>query len=142
MIVLSLPLSRVVLKVFQMTQVVTCPHVAAATDISLFRFGIAFFVKVCLLGRIVPSQLDTDVLSDELFICDSCDMEGAPDLIRASGEHTEEHHLIRCLAPERAEEAPSSLEKRLDDMQSQFNDLSGRMGNIEQLLHRLAARIG
>jgi hypothetical protein len=37
-----------------------CLHVAAATDISLFRFGIAFFVKVCLLDRVSPSQLGTD----------------------------------------------------------------------------------
>ena len=111
-------------------------------------------MKVCPLGRVAPSQLDTDVLSlllDELYICDSCDMEGVPDLIRASGKHTEEHHLIRCLAPERAEEVPSSpdqqhvsleIEKRFDDVQTQFNDLSGRIGNIEQILHRLAARIG
>lgn len=88
------------------------------------------------------------LLSDELFICDSCDMQGVPDLKRASRKHTEEHHLIRCLAPERVEEIPSSpdqrlvsLEKRLDDMQMQFNDLCGRIGNMEQILHRLASRI-
>ena len=123
-------------------------------DISPFRFGIAFFVKVCLSGRVVPSQLDTNVpslLLDGLFICDSCDMDGAPDFICASGKHTEEHHLIRCLAPERAEEAPSSpdqhhvsleIGKRLDDVQTQFNDLSGRIGNIEEILQRLVARMG
>ena len=133
-------------------RVFPCLHVASATDTSLFRFGIAFFVKVCLLDRVAPSRLDTDVLSllsDELFICDSCDMEGVPDLKLASKKHTEEHHLIRCLAPEKAEEAPFSpdqrlvsLEKRLDDMQTQFNELSGRIGNMEQVLHRLASRIG
>ena len=75
-------------------------------------------------------------------------MEGVPDLKRASRKHTEEHHLIRCLAPEKVEKAPSldqrlvSLEKRLDNMQTQFNDLSGRIGNMEQILHRLASRIG
>jgi len=37
--------------------VVICLHVATATDISLFRFGIAFFVKVCLLDPVAPSQL-------------------------------------------------------------------------------------
>ena len=76
-------------------------------------------------------------------------MKGVPDLKRASRKHTEEHHLIRCLAPEKVAEAPSSpdqrlmsLERRLDDMQTQFNDLSGRIGNIEQILHKLASRIG
>jgi hypothetical protein len=76
-------------------------------------------------------------------------MKGVPDLKRASRKHTEEHHLIRCLAPEEAEEAPLSpdqrlvsLEKRLDDMQTQFNELSGRIGNMEQILYRLADRIG
>jgi len=76
-------------------------------------------------------------------------MEGVPDLKLASKKHTEEHHLIRCLAPEKAEEAPFSpdqrlvsLEKRLDDMQAQFNEFSGRIENMEQILHRLASRIG
>ena len=72
-------------------------------------------------------------------------MEGVPDLARSSGKHTEEHHLIRCLAPEEVKEAPSteqrlaSLEKRLDNMQMQFDDFSNR---IEQLLHKLASNIG
>ena len=129
-------------------------HVASATDTSLFRFGIASFVKVCLMDQVAPRRLDTDVLpsvlSDELFICDSCDMKGVPDLKRGSRRHTEEHHLIRCLAPEEAEEeAPSSpdqqlrsLERRFGVMQQQYNELSGRIGNMEQILHRLASCIG
>ena len=39
---------------------IICLHVAAATDTSLFRFGIAFFVKVCLLDRVSPNQLGVD----------------------------------------------------------------------------------
>lgn len=72
-------------------------------------------------------------------------MEGVPDLTRSSGKHTEEHHLIRCLAPEEAKTAPSveqrlvSLEKRLDTMQTRFDDFSSR---IEQLLNKLASNIG
>lgn len=76
-------------------------------------------------------------------------------------EHTEDHHLIRCLAPEKDDDILSSTEQRLisleDRMQSQFNnmqsqldnmqsrfddlnqDLTSRIGNIEQLLHKLAA---
>lgn len=87
-------------------------------------------------------------LSDNLFICNSCDVNGVPDLMRSSGKHTEGHHLIRCLAPEKAKEATSSteqrfmsLEKRLDKMQTRFENLDDRIGNIEQLLHRLASKM-
>jgi prefoldin subunit 5 len=75
-------------------------------------------------------------------------MNGVPDLMRSSGKHTEYHHLIRCLAPEKAKEAASSteqrfmsLEKRLDKMQTRFENLDNRMGNIELLLRRLAGKI-
>jgi hypothetical protein len=72
--------------------------------------------------------------------------------MRSSGKHTEEHHLIRCLAPEAddkdkasaTEQRLTSIEGRLDGVQTQLDDLTGRMGdltgsigNIEQLLHRL-----
>jgi len=41
-------------------------------------------------------------LKDDLFICNACDTDGEPELMRSSGpKHTEEHHLIRCLAPEK-----------------------------------------
>jgi hypothetical protein len=73
-------------------------------------------------------------------------MNGVPDLMRESGKHTEEHHLIRCLAPEKAKETPpsteqrfASLEKRLDNMQTRLDDLSGKM---EQLLSRSTNGIG
>jgi hypothetical protein len=92
-------------------------------------------------------------LLDDLFICDACDAEGVPDLERSSGNHTEEHHLIRCLAPEKEDDQVSptdqrltSIEDRLDDMQTkmqtQLDDLSARIGNIEQLLHRLTEALG
>lgn len=83
-------------------------------------------------------------LSDDLFLCDRCDREGVPELMRISGKHTEGHHLIRCLAPEEDHDVPSmerrliSLEERIDSMQSRFDVLTGRIGNIEQLLQRLA----
>ena len=93
---------------------------------------------------------------DNLFICDSCDSSGVvPDLTRSSGKHTQEHHLIRCMAPEkRYDDAPAaeqrliSIENRLDGMQTRFDelggrieDLTGRIGNIEQLLHKLAGTV-
>ncbi|KAH9034700.1 hypothetical protein EDB85DRAFT_2220184 [Lactarius pseudohatsudake] len=94
---------------------------------------------------------------DDLFLCDSCDREGVPERVRGSGKHTEDHHLVRCLAPEKEDDTLPSTERRLisleiqlnnmhyrfDDMQSRFDDLTrdltSRIGNMEQLLHRLAA---
>ena len=88
---------------------------------------------------------DVPIFSDNLFLCDSCDREGVPELMRSSGKHTEDHHLIRCLAPEKDDGVSSSIERRLisledriDSMQSRFDDLTGRIGNIEQLLQRIA----
>ena len=81
---------------------------------------------------------------DNLFLCDSCDAKGVPELMRSSGAHTEDHHLLRCLAPEDDDDTSSterrliSLEDRLTGMQSRFDDLTHRIGNMEQLLHRLA----
>ncbi|KAH8987709.1 hypothetical protein EDB83DRAFT_2535566 [Lactarius deliciosus] len=85
---------------------------------------------------------------DNLFLCDACDGKGVPDLMRSSGKHTEDHHFIRCLTPEKEDISSSteqhliSLEDRLNNMQSRFDDLSQdltcRIGNMEQLLHKLA----
>jgi hypothetical protein len=88
-------------------------------------------------------------LVDHLYICDACDTEGVPDLCRSSGKHTAEHHLIRCLVPEAddedktspTEQRLTSIEGRLDGLQThlqtQLDDLTGRIGNIERLLHKL-----
>ena len=88
-------------------------------------------------------------LSDDLFICDSCDMDGVPDLTPCSIKHTEGHHLIRCMPNEKAMERDSPteqrfkvLEERFDNIETRLGDLGGRMGNIEQLLQRLASKIG
>ena len=129
-------------------RVETCLRAAIAKDIFLFPFGIVYFAKVSPWDQIAPNRLNTDTLlalSDNLFICSICDKEGVPDLTRSSEKHTEEHHLIRCLAPEEAKKAPSteqrlaSLEKRLDNMQTRFDEFSDK---IEQLLHKLASNIG
>jgi uncharacterized protein involved in exopolysaccharide biosynthesis len=84
------------------------------------------------------------MLLDNLYICNACDTVGVPNLTRSSQKHTEEHHLIRCLAPEKTEDKATaseqrltSIEGRLDGMQTQLSDLNVRMGNIEQLLQRL-----
>jgi hypothetical protein len=105
------------------------------------RSGIAYFAKVglkddtlhfcVLIVRAAPL--------DDLYICDGCDAEGVPELMRSSGKHTEGHHLIRCLAPKEAddkdkasptEERLTSIEGRLDGMQTQLDDLTGRVGDI------------
>jgi hypothetical protein len=76
----------------------------------------------------------------------ACDADGVPDLVRSSGKHTEEHHLIRCQAPKTTDDEASpteqrltSIEGRLDGVQTQLDSLNSRFENIEQLLHRLAA---
>ena len=98
-------------------------------------------------------------LLDDLFLCDACEGEGVPELMRSSGKHTEDHPLIRCLVQDKDKDALSSTEQRLtsledrlnnmhsrfDNMQCRFDDLTqglnSRIGNMEQLLHRLAAAV-
>ncbi len=90
-------------------------------------------------------------LLDNLFICDTCDTVGVPDLVRSSGKHTEEHHLIRCLAPEKAddedeglkpEQRLTSIEGRLNGIQTQLGDLTGRVGDITGRMEGLTGYIG
>jgi hypothetical protein len=75
-------------------------------------------------------------------------MAGVPDLEGSSGKHTEDHHLIRCLEPEKTvaalptEQRLTSMEGRLDGMQSQLDDLSGLMGDLAGFMKDLNARIG
>ena len=150
-------------------QIKAFPRVASAKVVFPSHSGIALFAKV--RPEVDPSHLKKLTIHparlDHLYICDACDSEGVPDLVRSSGRHTEEHHLIRCLAPENAkgkalptEERLTVIEGRLDGMQTQLDDLTGhmgglasrvgelngtvgdltsRIGNIEQLLHRLLA---
>jgi hypothetical protein len=119
------------------------------------RSGIAYFVKVGPKDNTLHLCMPNlhAMLLDNLYICDACDGEGVPDLTRSSGKHTEDHHLIRCLAPEKkddtdkgspTEQRLSTIESRLDGVQTQLDDLAGsigdvnaRIGNIEQLLLRL-----
>ena len=139
-----------------------CLDVANAKVGSPSRYGIAYFVKVGPKDDTIHLYVLNGhaALLDDLYVCDACDAEGVPDLMRSSGKHTEEHHLIRCLAPDKTDDKDKALptEKRLtlieghlDDMRTKLDDLTGRMGdltgcigdlnarfgNIEQLLHRL-----
>ena len=89
--------------------------------------------------------LATVLLSDDLYICDTCDADGVPDLTRSSGKHTEEHHLIRCLAPDDEDEDSTDhrltlIEGRLDGLQTQLNDLTGRMGDLTGKVGDLSGR--
>ena len=122
--------------------------VASAAVAFPSHFGIAYFAKVGPEDNSfylhVLNILASLLLLDDLYICGACDADGVPDLTRSSGKHTEEHHLIRCLAPAQTDDKASptderltSIEGRLDALQTQFNDLTGRIGNMEQLLHRL-----
>ena len=116
---------------------------ASAKAVFPSHSGIAFSAKVSLKDD-VP-HLITDhppARLDDLFICDACDARNVRDLSRSSGKHTEDHHLIRCLAPEKADDEVSPTEQRLTLIESRLNDLTARMGNIEQLLLRLAGAPG
>ena len=79
---------------------------------------------------------------DHLFICNECDAEGVPDLERSYGKHTEEHHLIRCLEPEKTDDKPLPTEQRLTSMQSQLDKLSACMEDLAGFMKDLNARIG
>ena len=87
-------------------------------------------------------------LLDDLYICDGCDAKGVPDLMRSSGKHTEEHHLIRCLAPEKMDDKDEAAltEQRLTSMegrlQAQLDDLTGRVGGLNGRVEDLTGRIG
>ena len=86
-------------------------------------------------------------LLDDLYICDGCDAEGVPDLMRSSGKHTEEHHLIRCLAPEKTDDKDKAVtEQRLTSMegrlQTQLDDLTGRVGDLNGRMGDLNGRVG
>ena len=93
-------------------------------------------------------------LLDDLYICDGCDAEGVPDLVRSSGKHTEEHHLIRCLAPEKTDDKDKAvteqrltsmegrLQTQLDDLTGHVGDLNGRMGDLTGRVEDLTSRIG
>jgi hypothetical protein len=76
-------------------------------------------------------------LLDDFYICDECDADGVPDLMRSSGKHTEEH-LLRCLAPEKTddpdeastEQRLTSIEGCLDGVQTRLDYLISRMGDL------------
>jgi hypothetical protein len=107
-----------------------------------FPFWGCIFCKGQSLDEVVLSRVNTHVPSvlTDLFICDLCDTKGVSDLIFFSEKHTEEHHLIRCLAPEAkkahfsTEKRLTSLETRLDSHSNDIHNLSGRIGNMQQLL--------
>ena len=87
-----------------------------------FPFWGCTFCKGQSLKKVVPSRVSTHAPSalTDLFICDPCDTKGVPDLTSFSGKHTEEHHLIRCLAPE-AKEVLLSTEKRLMSLEKRLD---------------------
>jgi uncharacterized coiled-coil protein SlyX len=86
---------------------------------------------------------------DDLFICDACDKDGVPDVMRRSVKHSEYHHLIRCRAPERNDDTSSSTgqrflsaEGRIDGMPAQLDDLTRHMGDLNGRVGDLTCRLG
>ena len=116
----------------------TCLHVVNARVLFPSPSGIAYFAMVGIECDPLLIFLTTHSTQlDNLFICNTCDTEGVPDLVRSSGRHTEDHHLLRCLAPEDVEDKALPTEQRLtriegclDGMQTQLDDLTGRMGDL------------
>ncbi|KAI9438360.1 hypothetical protein H4582DRAFT_1815080, partial [Lactarius indigo] len=76
---------------------------------------------------------------DDLFLCEACEgSDACPELIRSSGKHTEEHHLIRCQAPKNDDDKTFSTEQRLMSLEDRLNKMHTRIETIEQLLRQLA----
>ena len=81
-------------------------------------------------------------------MCNACDGEGVPELMRRSGKHPEDHHLIRCLAPEKDDNILSSTEQRLisledrmqSRMQSQFEHIQFQFDNMQSRFDNLQSR--
>jgi hypothetical protein len=128
----------------------TCLRVANAAVVFPSHFGIAYFAKVGpednALYLHVLNVLATLLLLDDLYICDACDADGVPELTRSSGKHTEEHHLIRCLAPDEDEASTDHrltlIEGRLDGLQTQLNVLTSRMGDLTGRVGELTGHTG
>jgi hypothetical protein len=58
--------------------------------------------------------------------------------MRSSGKHGEDHHLIRCQAPEQDEDTTFSTEQRLISLEGRLDNMHSRIETIEQLLRQLA----
>lgn len=147
---MELKLSASLHKALHKFRIKTCLNVANARVAFHSRAGIASIAKVGLKDEnsILHAKRST-VLLDDLFICDACDRAGVPDLIRSSGKHIEDHHLIRCQAPEvfydpisPTEQRLLSLESRFDGVQTHLEDLSSCMRDLAGHIKDLNARIG
>ncbi|KAH9077795.1 hypothetical protein EDB83DRAFT_2548774 [Lactarius deliciosus] len=79
---------------------------------------------------------------DDLFLCEACEgSDACPELMRSSGKHTEEHHLIRCQAPKNTDDKTFSTEQRLISLEDRLNNVHTRVETIEQLLRQLAEAV-
>ena len=76
---------------------------------------------------------------DDLFLCEACEASDATlELMRSSGKHVEDHHLIRCQAPKQDDETTVSTEQRLMSLEDRLDNMHCRIEAIEQLLRQLA----
>jgi hypothetical protein len=76
---------------------------------------------------------------DDLFLCEACEAgDATPELMRSSGKHIEQHHLIRCQAPKKADDVTLSTDQRLISLEDRLNNMHTRIETIEQLLRQLA----
>ena len=77
--------------------------------------------------------------SDDLFLCEACEASDPTlQLMRSSGKHGEDHHLIRCQAPKQEDCTTFSTEDRLMSLEDRLHNMTTRIETIEQLLRQLA----
>ena len=80
--------------------------------------------------------------SDDLFLCEACEASDATlELMRSSGKHVEDHHLIRCQAPKQDVEITVSMEQRLITLEDRLNSVHSRVERMEQLLGQLTEAV-
>ena len=58
--------------------------------------------------------------------------------MRSSGKHGEDHHLIYCRAPKQEDGTTFSTEDRLKTLEDRLNNMTTRIGTMEQLLRQIA----
>ena len=82
-------------------------------------------------------------LLDDLFLCEACEaIVPIVELMRSSGKHGEDHHLIRCLAPKQDDYTTFSTEEQLMSLKYRLDNMHTRIETIEQLLRQLTDAVG
>ena len=80
--------------------------------------------------------------SDDLFLCETCEAsDPTPELMRSSGKHGVDHHLIYCQAPKQEDCTTFSTEDRLISLEDRLMSLDDRLMSLEDRLNNVTTRI-